>query len=389
MRTALRSRFAVGFAVAALLISLAPPFPQPAAAATFTVVVTGNFTPQNLGNIAVGDTIVWQQGSGSHDTVSANIPAGATAWASLLIKDIGTFSRTFTVAGNYRYYCSVHSNATEANLATQSTAQQVGQFTVVADTTAPAAPTGLTATAAGGSQINLAWTVSSSTDVASQQLFRSTTTTKPATPFATIANNTTASYADTGLAAATLYYYWLDAVDGAGNRSTSATANATTATVTAQVVAQEIVLFDIPATISLSVTPASINFGLVSPAAAALTPVGATHANVKSNGGWTLAVKSIGTNAIDEAPGDDAVFTSGTNTVPVSRMGWRVNPNASTAGSATYTPLSDVNATVGTATAATPAAGVDTYLQYQLQTQYSNPVGLRYRTVLLFTATNP
>ena len=142
-------------------------------------------------------------------------------------------------------------------------------------------------------------------------------------------------------------------------------------------------------TLSLSVTPASIDFGTVSPAAAALTAVGATLANVKSNGAWTLAVKSIGTNAIDEAPGDDAVFTSGTNTVPVSRMGWRVNPNASTAGSATYTPLSDVNATVGTATAATPAAGVDTYLQYQLQTQYSNPVGLRYRTVLLFTVTSP
>ena len=263
MRTALRSRFAVGFAVAALLISLAPPFPQPAAAATFTVQVTGDFTPQNLGNIAVGDTIVWQHVSGSHNVWSANIPAGATAWQSPNFSSGGTFSRTFTVAGNYRYYCEVHSTAAEANLTPQVANDQVGQFTVVADTTAPAAPTGLTATAAGGSQINLAWTVSSSTDVASQQLFRSTTTTKPATPFATIANNTTASYADGGLTAATQYWYWLDAVDGANNRSTSATANATTATVTAQVVAQEIVLFDIPATISLSVTPASINFGLV------------------------------------------------------------------------------------------------------------------------------
>ena len=376
--------------MAALLITLAPPFPQPAAAATFTVVVTGNFTPQNLGNIAPGDTIVWQHGSGGHDTVSANIPAGATAWDSLLLRDIGTFSRTFTVAGNYRYYCSVHSNATEANLATQSTAQQVGQFTVVADTTAPAAPTGLTATAAGGSQINLAWTVSSSTDVANQQLFRNTVNTKPGTPFATIANNTTASYADTGLTAATQYWYWLDALAGAGNRSTSATANATTATVTAQVVAQEIVLFDIPATISLSVTPASIDFGTVSPAAAAPTAVGATLANVKSNGGWSLNVKSIGTNAIDDAPGDDAVFTSGANTVPVARMGWRVNPGVATPGTASYTALTDVNAMIGTpATVATPAAGVDTYLQYQLTTLYSDPPAIAYRTVLLFTATSP
>ena len=139
----------------------------------------------------------------------------------------------------------------------------------------------------------------------------------------------------------------------------------------------------------MSVTPASIDFGSVSPAAASTTLVGATVANVKSNGGWSLAVKSVGTNAIDEAPGDDAVFTSGANTIPVSRMGWRVNPGPATAGSATYAPLSDVNATIGTAATFTPAAGVDTYVQYQLTTLYSDPGGLRYRTVLLFTATSP
>ncbi len=382
MRTASRSRFAfVGMAMAAVLVVAGLPFAQPVAAATFNVIAQESpsrlFVPQNLGNITAGDTIVWAGSAGTHDVTSANIPATAVAWASpFLTSAATTFSRTFTVAGNYRYFCSLHSDAAQANLATQSTTQQVGQFTVVADLAAPNAPTGLTATGFSGSQINLAWTVSTPADATSQQIFRNTVNTKPGTPIATIANNTTASYADGGLTAATLYYYWLDALDGAGNRSTSATANATTATVT---------------TLSLSVTPASIDFGSVSPAAAAaaLTAVGATVANVKSSGAWTLAVKSIGTNGTDEAPGDDAVFTTGTNTVPVSRMGWRVNPSAILAGSATYAALSDLNATVGTAAGGTPAAGVDTYLQYQLQTLYSNPVGLRYRTVLLFTATNP
>ena len=396
MRTASRSRFAfVGMAMAAVLVVAGLPFAQPVAAATFNVIAQESpsrlFVPQNLGNITAGDTIVWAGSAGTHDVTSATIPATAVAWASpFLTSAATTFSRTFTVAGNYRYFCSLHSDAAQANLATQSTTQQVGQFTVVADLAAPNAPTGLTATGFSGSQINLAWTVSSPADATSQQIFRNTVNTKPGTPIATIANNTTASYADTGLTAATTYWYWLDAVDGAGNRSTSATASAATVSVNATTTAQQIVLFDIAATLQLSVTPASINFGPVSPAAAAPTAVGATVANVRSNGGWTLAVKSIGTNAIDDAPGDDAVFTSGLNTVPVARMGWRVNPGVATPGTAPYTPLSDLNATIGApATVATPALGVDTYLQYQLTSLYSDPPALAYRTVLLFTATSP
>lgn len=395
MKTASRSRFAVGLAVAALLITLAPPFPQSAAAATLTVQlepVSGDrlFVPQNLGNINAGDTIVWQNVNGTHDVTSANIPVSATAWASPILTGSATFSRSFTVAGNYRYFCSLHASAAEANAATQDPSKMVGQFTVVADTTPPTAPTGLSATATGGSQINLAWTVSSSTDVARQEILRNTTNTRgSATLIQTFNNNTTASHADTGLTAATTYYYWLEAVDGANNRSTPATASATTSSVDAQVDAQQTVLFDVATTLQLSVTPASIDFGSVSPAAAATTAVGATVANVKSNGGWTLAVKSIGANGTDESPGDDAVFTSGSKTMPVSRMGWRVNPGASTPGSAAYTSLGDANATVANAAGGTSATGVDRYLQYELQTLFSDPVGLNYQTVLLFTATSP
>jgi plastocyanin len=391
MRADFRPRSGVALAVAALLMAVALPFPQPVAAATLTVQMNNNlYVPQNLGNINAGDTIVWQNVNGTHDVVSANIPAGATSWASPTLSGSATFSRTFTVAGNYRYYCSIHSSASAANATPQSTSAMVGQFTVVADTTAPAAPTGLSATPGGGSQINLAWTPSTSTDTARQELFRNTVNTRSsATLIQTFTNNTTAAYADSGLTAATTYYYWLEALDGASNRSTPASANATTSSVDAQVNAQQTVVFDVAATLELTVTPASIDFGSVSPAAAATTAVGSTVANVKSNGGWTLAVKSVGANGTDESPGDDAVFTTGTKTVPVSRMGWRVNPDASTPGSAAYTPHGDANSTVGTSATATPAAGVATYIQYQLQTQFSDPAGLDYRTVLLFTATSP
>ena len=384
-----RGKLAVLLGTLALLGSMLPFMASVALAATFTVQIepvagTRNFSPQNLGNITAGDTITWTNVNGTHDVSSANIPATAVAWVSPILSGTATFSRTFTVAGNYRYFCSLHSSAAAANAATQLTTEQVGQFTVIADIIAPVAPTGLTATAAGGSQINLAWTPSTSTDVARQEVFRNTTNTRgTATLVQTFTNNTTAAYSDTGLTAATLYYYWLEAVDGALNRSTPATASAATTSVNAQVSATQIVIFNIPTTLQLSVTPASIDFGNVTPAVPATTAVGATTANVKSNAGWTLAVKSVGRNGIDEAPGDDAVFTSGLNTVPVGRLGWRI-------GSAAYTAMTDTNTTIGTpAVVATPAAGVDTLLQYQMTTQFSDPVGLDYRTVLLFTATSP
>lgn len=395
MRVTPRSRLTVGTVVAALLMTVAPPFAGPVAAATFNVdlePVSGDrlFAPQNLGNINQGDTIVWQNRNGTHDVVSASIPAGATAFASPILTGSATYTRSFTVAGTYRYYCSLHSSASEANAATQDPSKMVGRFTVVADTTAPNPPTGMSATAAGGSQINLAWTPSNSGDTARQELFRNTVNTRgTATLIQTFNNNTTAAFGDSGLTSATAYYYWLEAVDGAGNRSTPATATATTSSVNAQVTTQQTVLFDIGSTLQLTVTPASIDFGSVTPAAAATTAVGATVANVKSNAGWTLSVKSIGANGTDDSPGDDAVFTSGANTVPISRMGWRVNPDASTAGSAAYAAMSDSGATILSSAVATPALGTDTYLQYELQTLFSDPVGLNFTTVLLFTATSP
>jgi chitodextrinase len=89
-----------------------------------------------------------------------------------------------------------------------------------ADTTAPSAPTGLTATVASASQIDLSWTASASTDVAGYAIYRDTI--KVAT-----VNGT--SYSDKGLSSGTLYSYTVKALDGALNYSAdSNTATATT-----------------------------------------------------------------------------------------------------------------------------------------------------------------
>ena len=70
-------------------------------------------------------------------------------------------------------------------------------------------------------------------------------------------------------------------------------------------------------------------------------------------------------------------------------MGWRVNPDAVTAGTDAYTNVSDVDATITASGIGTADAGTDTYLQYQLTAQFSDPPGINYSTVLLFTATSP
>jgi hypothetical protein len=97
----------------------------------------------------------------------------------------------------------------------------------VASTSAPNAPSGLTATVVSSSEIDLAWTDNSSnqTGFQIQRSLDNTTWTNLVTVGAT-----TTTYNDTGLAAGTLYYYRVAAYNGTGASNWSNTASATTAT---------------------------------------------------------------------------------------------------------------------------------------------------------------
>ena len=90
-----------------------------------------------------------------------------------------------------------------------------------ADTTPPSVPTGLTATAASSSQINLSWTASTdNVGVTGYKVFRGGSQ---------IATSTTTSFSDTGLSASTSFSYTVAASDAAGNTSAqSSSATATT-----------------------------------------------------------------------------------------------------------------------------------------------------------------
>ena len=83
--------------------------------------------------------------------------------------------------------------------------------TTPADTTPPAAPTNLTATAVSASQVNLAWTASTdNVGVTGYRMFRSGVE---------IASSPGASYSDTTVQASTSYSYTVVAVDAAANPS--------------------------------------------------------------------------------------------------------------------------------------------------------------------------
>ncbi|MGI8906633.1 MAG: family 10 glycosylhydrolase [Candidatus Sumerlaeaceae bacterium] len=92
--------------------------------------------------------------------------------------------------------------------------------------TAPAAPSGLTATAASSSQINLAWTDNSANED-NFVVARSGTAGGPYTDIATLAAGTT-SYSNTGLAASTTYFYVVRATNAVGASANSNEASATT-----------------------------------------------------------------------------------------------------------------------------------------------------------------
>jgi subtilisin family serine protease len=89
------------------------------------------------------------------------------------------------------------------------------------DTTAPAAPVNLTATA-GNQQVALKWDNNTESDIAGYRVFRTTDLGSwPTTPIAT---RTSSDYTDTGLTAGTTYHYRVIAYDTSSNESEPSTA---------------------------------------------------------------------------------------------------------------------------------------------------------------------
>jgi hypothetical protein len=95
--------------------------------------------------------------------------------------------------------------------------------------TAPAAPTGVTATAASSTQINLSWSAASGAQ--GYRIYRSTTAGQAVSAMTDIlggAVTVATSYSDSGLTAGTTYYYKIVAANSSGDSAASSEVNATT-----------------------------------------------------------------------------------------------------------------------------------------------------------------
>jgi chitodextrinase len=168
------------------------------------------------------------------------VEGAAAARASVTLRNAGNSATlgTTTAASDGRWQfritspspvpCRVRATAGTSS-AERDVSNRPSNCGPVADTQAPTAPSGLTATAAGSSQINLAWTAA--TDNVAVTLYRiERCAGATCTNFTEVATATATSFANTGLTASTAYRYRVRAADAAGNLGTySNIATATTA----------------------------------------------------------------------------------------------------------------------------------------------------------------
>jgi len=152
--------------------------------------------------------------------------ASCANFAQIATPGTNSFSNTGLLAGT-SYSYRVRATDAAGNLSGYSNVASA-TTTAAADTTRPTAPTGLAATVASSSQVNLVWNASTD-NVGVTGYLVSRCQGSGCSNFAQVGNATSTSYGDSGLAAATTYRYRVQATDAAGNLSlSSSTVSATT-----------------------------------------------------------------------------------------------------------------------------------------------------------------
>jgi chitodextrinase len=189
--------------------------------------------PSNLTATAAGSTQINLSWTASTDNVGVTgylvercQGAACSTFAQIATPTATSFNDTgLTASTTYSY--RVRATDAANNLSSYSNTASAST-PAPPDTTPPTAPSNLTATAAGSTQINLSWTASTdNVGVTGYLLERCQGA--GCTTFAQIATPAATSFSDTGLTASTSYSYRVRATDAANNLSTySNTASATT-----------------------------------------------------------------------------------------------------------------------------------------------------------------
>lgn len=92
----------------AALATLPPPTPRPgataqAASGPSVAIDNFNFTPATI-TVPVGATVTWT----NHDDVPHTVTASDKSFTSQALNTDTQFTYTFTTAGTYSYFCSIH-----------------------------------------------------------------------------------------------------------------------------------------------------------------------------------------------------------------------------------------------------------------------------------------
>ena len=150
-----------------------------------------------------------------YDLYRSSVSGFTPALGNRIAQPTGTSYTDTTAPGSYYYKVAAEDGAGNIGPASNE-----ASATVLADTTAPTAPSNLTASVAGGT-VNLSWSASSD-DVAvtKYDLYRGTSAGFTPTVGNRIAQPLGTSYSDSGLAIGS-YYYKVAAEDAAGNLSGS------------------------------------------------------------------------------------------------------------------------------------------------------------------------
>ncbi len=208
---------------------------SPAPAAVYQTARIGNFAYTIGGFIA-----------GSSNTVRLHF--AETYWTAAAQREFNVSINGTQVLTNFDIFKTAGgqniANIQQFTEVANSSGQYVIQFTSVIDNslvsgievlplascTAPTTPTGLTATAASSSQINLSWSASSSTcSGITYNVFRSTSSGFTPSSSNQIASGVTATaYSDTGLIPSTTYFYVVEATNLGGTSGPSNQAGAST-----------------------------------------------------------------------------------------------------------------------------------------------------------------
>lgn len=173
---------------------------------TITVATAGTPT-------MTGRTIEYNTGSGWQTAAGTTFSVGTLATtAGVDIRVRATVPAAATSGASYSATVTAASSVTDPTAGNNSATRAV-----VLDVAAPTTPTNFAATRNSATQINLTWTASTDNiAVAGYRIYRNGALVATTT-------GTGTGYSDTGLASHTPYWYWIEAIDSAGNVSAVST----------------------------------------------------------------------------------------------------------------------------------------------------------------------